>query len=250
MVVDFHQGATRLTVFRDMSEAMEIPECETPERRDGSRLDMAATQSPGEQMWQARMAALEERVVRLERELTETRVQASSDALTGVANRRSIEEAFTALRISGNRVVVALLDLDDFKAINDSFGHSMGDHVLVTTGKTLTHTVRPEDLVGRLGGDEFVVVLRDVTVGQAEHRLRHMLSLLSATPVVLHDQQAWFTASCGVTALAEGDTLSTLLRRADLALYRAKRSGKDCVVSQEHHLPLSPSEPLVAQKRA
>ena len=185
----------------------------------------------------ARLSAFEHRLALLERELTESRAQAASDALTGLANRRSIEESFRELQARGSSVVVALLDLDDFKTINDTFGHALGDAALTVTGKALTQAVRQNDVVGRLGGDEFVILMIDVTLAQAEHRLRLVLSTLAVTPAFLYGQQAWFSASCGAATIKDDDNLSSLLRRADHALYQAKRLGKNRVVCADHGAP-------------
>src|ERR671912_934349 len=98
-----------------------------------------------------------------------------------------------------------------FKRINDNLGHSCGDAVLTVISRTLTQAVRQQDIVGRLGGDEFIILMLDVTVPQAEHRLRQILSNLAAAPVMIDAEQAWFSVSCGAAKINDQDNLSSLL---------------------------------------
>jgi diguanylate cyclase (GGDEF)-like protein len=150
-----------------------------------------------------------------------------TDALTGcLSRRRFLEELREALE-RGDRGALILLDLDNFKQINDTYGHPTGDLVLIRSAKRIAHNLREEDLLGRLGGEEFAVLLPGLSLDDAlalAERLRDAVAAAgSEGPRV--------TASFGVVALDPRETLSGLLTRADRALYQAKQAGKDRVVS-------------------
>jgi diguanylate cyclase (GGDEF)-like protein len=146
------------------------------------------------------------------------RTAAATDPLTGVANRRAWEaEANRSLAHAvrtGEPLSVAILDLDDFKEVNDRLGHSAGDDLLRDLTSGWTHRLRQADLLGRYGGDEFVLCLPATDRSGAEE----ILQRLAAS----HD----FAWSGGVATAEEGDTLSSVLARADADLYRHKRSGR------------------------
>jgi diguanylate cyclase (GGDEF)-like protein len=146
------------------------------------------------------------------------RTAAATDPLTGVANRRAWEsEAARSLAHAtrtGEPLTFAILDLDDFKGVNDRLGHGAGDQLLRELATGWTHRLRGADLLGRYGGDEFVLCLPGTDRSGAEE----ILERLAAS-----HEFAW---SGGVATLEEGDTLGTVLARADADLYRQKRSGR------------------------
>jgi diguanylate cyclase (GGDEF)-like protein len=158
---------------------------------------------------------------RLEEEL---RHQANHDALTGLANRTKLNEV---LKLStGSDRAVLLIDLDDFKIINDSLGHKAGDDVLIEVANRLRNAVREDDLVARLGGDEFAIVLSN---GASRERALEVAERISTTMAPLMDingRQVHMHASVGVAAAAAGVTMEELLRSADVAMYQAKNAGK------------------------
>lgn len=153
-------------------------------------------------------------------------VLASTDPLTGIPNRRLFLERVAgavATAGPGRRSVVCLVDLDGFKAVNDTDGHAAGDALLVAVGAALGVAVRETDTVARLGGDEFAV-LADVTGGSAAllaDRLRAAVALAGGRHRV--------TASVGLAEVGPGDGVEDLLHRADVAMYRAKNGGGDRV---------------------
>lgn len=153
-----------------------------------------------------------------------------TDALTGVGNRRHLDEVLPPecerARRYGHPLALVLLDLDHFKLINDQHGHEAGDLVLRDTGELLRGFVRQSDVAVRLGGEEFVVLMPNTTLAEATSAARRLCGAIeshraTALPIV--------TASLGVAAMVPGDTPSSLLARADAALYRAKESGRNQV---------------------
>jgi diguanylate cyclase (GGDEF)-like protein/PAS domain S-box-containing protein len=158
--------------------------------------------------------------------------QAIHDPLTGLPNRALFVErlgrALTRAALRDERVVVLFLDLDRFKVVNDSLGHSAGDRLLVTVGDRLGAAVAPTDVVARFGGDEFVVLSTNVSSEETAELMAERLSAVIASPVALAEGEVFVTASIGI-ALSDGngDTPETLLRNADAAMYRAKELGRD-----------------------
>jgi diguanylate cyclase (GGDEF)-like protein len=159
--------------------------------------------------------------------------RAFHDPLTGLANRTLLVERLNdvlSLPVPGRSVAVLMLDLDDFKRVNDSLGHAAGDGLLREMSGRLRTALRPADLAARLGGDEFAIVLDDVrTPEDAEHAAERVLLALSL-PMTIGDRTVAVRASIGV-AVADGVHMSTdeLLRNADLAMYVAKAQGKSRV---------------------
>jgi diguanylate cyclase (GGDEF)-like protein/PAS domain S-box-containing protein len=161
--------------------------------------------------------------------------QAFHDSLTGLANRalfaHRVQHALDIHQRDPNAVGVVLLDLDGFKAANDSLGHSLGDALLVETGRRLVECVRPGDTVARLGGDEFAVLLEP---GEGEQEIRIVAERFIAAlaqPFRLHAHEVFVSASVGYATGSGGDDAEALLRNADLAMYRAKTAGKGRVAA-------------------
>ncbi len=165
---------------------------------------------------------------------------ANQDALTGSFNRRYfMEQATRQLKLaqrSGQPTSLIVLDIDHFKSVNDRYGHPTGDLVIRAVAKQLTACMRESDIVARIGGEEFVALLPDTGRAAAQiaaERLRLAIANASVSATGLAETIR-FTASLGLAlALEEGDTLETLLARADQALYAAKRGGRNCVMSDE-----------------
>jgi diguanylate cyclase (GGDEF)-like protein len=127
---------------------------------------------------------------------------------------------------------VALLDIDHFKKINDTFGHDVGDQVLVQFAKTLKQSFRETDVVGRYGGEEFVVIFPETSAELAKMALEKLSANLKSNPIHLNDGRTLpVTFSGGYTELPhKNETFDELLKRCDLALYQAKESGRNCLV--------------------
>jgi diguanylate cyclase (GGDEF)-like protein/PAS domain S-box-containing protein len=148
------------------------------------------------------------------------------DGLTGLLNRTAIEERIDAALGDDDEhdALVVFVDLDGFKAVNDTYGHDAGDAVLRAVAGRLRATVRPSDDIGRFGGDEFVMVCRDLAPG-AEHDLLARLAAALDDPVDIGGIRWRPAASFGCSRTRPGDDLSAVLRRADLAMFEAKRAG-------------------------
>jgi diguanylate cyclase (GGDEF)-like protein/PAS domain S-box-containing protein len=153
------------------------------------------------------------------------------DALTGLANRAlfhdRVNQALARSERSDNYVAVVFLDLDNFKTINDSLGHSAGDELLIVVANTLLGSLRKSDTAARLGGDEFAVLIEDVS--SREEVMNMALRMMKALrqPVMVAGQELTSTVSMGITFGIKGHTGDQLLRNADLAMYLAKEQGKD-----------------------
>ncbi|MGB6171951.1 MAG: bifunctional diguanylate cyclase/phosphodiesterase [Xanthobacteraceae bacterium] len=162
------------------------------------------------------------------------RFLAHHDALTGLANRaqlvQSLEQALAVLPLRRDGIAVHFLDLDRFKRVNDSLGRDGGDSLLKTVAERLRAVIRVEDVVARLGGDEFVLLQTGVAGRvQAEDFARRIVSAVTV-PMTLKDRPFLATVSVGVAlAPADGTNPERLLKSADLALYKAKADGRNCI---------------------
>lgn len=185
-----------------------------------------------QQAFRSTVSVFEQRLVDLEQKLAETEHEASVDPLTGALNRRGFDRTCQKWLQGGRQqFVIALFDLDGFKEINDTHGHPMGDRVLAVVAEALASAVRDDDIVARFGGDEFAVLASGLTLRQAEHRMKTVMSaLLAASPIP--DHRPALTLSCGIAECSAGDTRESLVHRADQALYEAKRLGKNRVATR------------------
>jgi diguanylate cyclase (GGDEF)-like protein len=156
---------------------------------------------------------------------------ATIDGLTGLRNRRWLDDTFPrqlerAARLN-QPAAVLVIDVDHFKTLNDRHGHLTGDAVLCRVSQLLTRHLRPADLVARYGGEEFAVMLPDTDIATARliaDRLRETIASDASGP---SSSLPAVTVSVGLAANQPGDTVTALLRRADEALYRAKRDGRN-----------------------
>ena len=149
--------------------------------------------------------------------------EASHDVLTGLANRALFADRVTAaLSRPGSRVSVVLMDLDDFKTVNDTLGHSVGDGLLVHVAQRMRAAVRPGDSVARLGGDEFAILFEKIAPDGVD-RVLHRLADALREPMQIDDHLLTIRASFGVAG--DGEDAGDLLRRADIAMYEAKARG-------------------------
>lgn len=163
----------------------------------------------------------------------EIRQIAYCDALTGLPNRvalkNKLERALTHAARTAGAVAVLMLDLDDFKQINDTIGHAKGDELLLQLTGRLRTLLGDQDTLARLGGDEFVLVLPDVrTPSEAAEKTERILAFLNEKPFDLGECQFFSSASVGITLYPrDGDDAETLLKHADMAMYAAKHDGRN-----------------------
>ncbi len=178
-----------------------------------------------------RAAELEQQVRALEAELRRLSEEVGTDVLTQVANRRGLMQAFEAEKArqerDGGPLAVGLLDIDNFKRLNDTLGHAAGDQALVGLAQHVRRSLRPVDVVARFGGEEFVVLLPGTAVDEAQKVLTRLQRELTASLFMHEGREVFVTFSAGVTAYRGGETIEQALERADEALYEAKRTGKN-----------------------
>ena len=165
----------------------------------------------------------------IERRVTELEVMAFHDSLTCLPNRRYIElkvkQALEEFQEFGRTPGLLVIDIDQFKLVNDRHGHETGDAVLKTTSDTLANSLRANDLIGRWGGDEFLVVLLDVDVATLREIAERCRALVSASGTLSGETRIYVTASVGATLAKQGDSNECTFDRADQLMYVSKSRG-------------------------
>ncbi len=186
---------------------------------------------------QTRIESLSSQVATLQEELQSVKEESMRDGLTGVYNRRAFDRHVKDLvdqnLVRRNGFAVLLLDIDDFKRINDTYGHPVGDRVILALANACRQVIRSDDFLARYGGEEFVLVLPGASRRNAVKKACHLCQSIAKTHYTLDDDQddltLSVTVSIGVSAFARGDNVESLLERADKALYKAKAGGKNRV---------------------
>lgn len=174
-------------------------------------------------------------LVRTREELSAQELLAQTDQLTGLYNRRCFDEQLekflkrAASLEEPRHLAMVMIDLDNFKPINDTFGHAAGDRVLVETARILRSSVRRSDLPCRLGGDEFALLLSDLPREQAEARCRQVWRTIGEMPPLDPGSPLRISASLGGVMFRPGESAAELLERADRELYRTKETGRNGV---------------------
>ena len=182
----------------------------------------------------AGVSTLEDSVQRMRGEREELRQAMRSDDLTGVLNRATVmaqlQRALEAARRTGQPLCVIMADLDFFKAVNDRHGHLVGDEVLRGVASRIKAAVREFDFVGRFGGEEFLLVLENTSLHTARQVAERVRRRVGDSPLHCETAEVVMTLSQGLTEAGAGDAPEGLIDRADRAMYRAKQSGRNCVV--------------------
>ncbi|WP_313024682.1 biofilm regulation diguanylate cyclase SiaD [Pseudomonas lopnurensis] len=179
-----------------------------------------------------KIARISDRYQTMLRDLNISLHEASTlDSLTGIANRRLLterlrEESERAKRYSRPMSVV-MLDIDRFKLINDEYGHEVGDRVLIEVVRVMEAETREQDLCGRWGGEEFLILMPESTAEEAEVVMQRLRDSIANLAVRVNNDLLGVTASMGVAELRTDETYSSTINRADVALLRAKRSGRN-----------------------
>ena len=179
----------------------------------------------------SKASGLTQRVNELEEEMQRLSDEVCTDQLTQVANRRGLMQAFEAERAraerSGAPLAIGLLDIDNFKRLNDELGHGAGDEALKSLAALVSNTLRPTDVVARFGGEEFVVLLPETPTVEAEAILTRLQRTLTGGLFMHEQKQVFVTFSAGITGYRPAETVEAALERADRGMYEAKRTGKN-----------------------
>lgn len=189
-----------------------------------------------------RLKESHERISKMYSELEQTKAISLSDPLTGVANRRALEQQLTSEISRSTRyglpLSLVMLDLDHFKRINDTYGHPVGDKVLITVADKVAKSLRQSDFLARIGGEEFVILLPETNLANAIATAEKLRADISRLRFKTHNTHLSATASMGVCEWSpEGMSAQQLLQFADQALYRAKQGGRNRVEAQSTPLP-------------
>ena len=182
-----------------------------------------------------RVREAEREVVRLREELAHASEMVRTDALTGALNRQGMDEAIerevARARRRNSPLSVALLDIDNFKKLNDTHGHEAGDQALVHLAQVVRETLRPTDTLARYGGEEFVIVLADTRLDDGVQAMVRVQRELTRKFFLHRNEKMLITFSCGVAELGPAESPADGVKRADQAMYLAKRAGKNRVVA-------------------
>lgn len=185
----------------------------------------------------ARVDEAEQEVARLQNELAETSEMVRHDQLTGALNRKGLDDTLDRELARAKRrqmpICVSLLDVDNFKALNDTYGHQTGDDALVHLARVIRETMRPHDTLARYGGEEFLIILPDTTLPDAVSALTRLQRELTKRFFLHKNEKLLITFSAGVTAFRDNEQRNDAIARADAAMYQAKKSGKNRVVSAD-----------------
>ena len=236
---DYHQ---KIDVYsKQISQAQGIAELNRiidDVMRD-TRTNQADALRARDDMLAARQQAqdAETRIITLESKLEQLTELVREDQLTGSLNRRGLDDVlereFNRADRRGFPLCIALLDLDDFKNLNDTHGHVAGDEALIYLVRVIKETLRSMDVIGRFGGEEFLIVLPDTKLEDAAQTVTRVQRELTKQIFMHQHMRLLITFSAGVALRLDGEDGKSLIQRADTALYRAKREGKNRVVCAE-----------------
>jgi diguanylate cyclase len=173
------------------------------------------------------------RVKALEQELVHISELVREDQLTGVLNRRGLDETLERelkrAERSKTAVCIAMLDIDNFKHLNDSLGHQAGDQALMHLTQVVKNTLRPSDSVGRYGGEEFIIILPITDLNAGVEAIQRLQRSLTKNFFMNNNERVLITFSAGVAMHTENENAENIIRRADKAMYKAKQAGKNRV---------------------
>jgi diguanylate cyclase len=187
------------------------------------------------------MEALAKQISSLNVELKKVKTKAMTDGLTKAYNREAFDSYIRKIvdqnSIKSSPFSLLMLDIDDFKKINDGYGHQIGDRVLVALVKKCAEFIRDEDFLARYGGEEFIIVLPGASLRNALKKAQRLRKTIAETHYTTDKEKGGkglsITVSIGASSFSKKDSVSTVIDRSDQALYQAKRTGKNRVVSEE-----------------
>jgi len=210
------------------------------------------------QRLQARLNEAEEKLLEQSEKIESHMAEARTDPLTRLPNRRAFDDELAELlaewESSQTRFCLMMVDIDRFKELNDHHGHLAGDHVLRSMARVLQTALRAGDMIARIGGEEFAAILPDTSDTGARRVTEKVRAAIAAQAFPYEEHRLKTTVSLGLTVVQFGDKSTSLLRRADEALYTAKRSGRNCAFFHDGRIcrrigpatgPSDEGEPLV-----
>lgn len=223
----------KISQASDISELSEVLDVVMQETR---AIQLNAQRSRDElREMRRRVEETEKEVDRLQTELAETSEMIRIDPLTGALNRKGMDDALEREAARAVRheamLCVGLLDIDNFKKLNDTYGHQVGDEALKHLATVIRETLRPQDTLARYGGEEFLILLPDTTLDAAVQTLTRLQRELTRKYFLHENQKMLITFSAGVAELAREEAARDAVKRADAAMYLAKRAGKNRVVA-------------------
>ncbi|MFN9748988.1 MAG: diguanylate cyclase domain-containing protein [Burkholderiales bacterium] len=229
----FHESVGRYADVIDKADSLESLAGVVREMVEESRAVQFLVQQTQNRLnnEHAKANELNNRVLELESELRRLAQEVSTDQLTQIANRRGLIATFdierSRLAREGGVLCIGLLDIDNFKRLNDELGHGAGDEALKALAEVVSKTLRPTDTVARYGGEEFVVLLPRTLQDEAQQILTRLQRSLTGGLFMHEEKPIFVTFSAGVTSYRLNERLEEALERADQALYEAKRTGKN-----------------------
>lgn len=187
--------------------------------------------------YEAQLEELNDRMSNLRQDLVAVREEMKRDSLTDAFNRgafdSAIKQSLNMHFILNQSITLVMIDLDNFKQVNDTYGHAAGDEVLRAMGECLARAfIRKSDLVARYGGDEFAVILNDTTAQNATQVVERFLQFVHAIKIPYAEEGTTVTCSAGYTEIHSSDTVESLIHRADRGLYKAKGAGRNQAVCE------------------
>ncbi len=202
--------------------------------------NMRAMVREKESLDQKRLDALSSQVEVLKKELNKARHTANTDGLTGVYNRKALDNYLRNMveqsQITRKPFSILMMDLDDFKKLNDTYGHGVGDRMLMAFTQKCSASVRSGDFLARYGGEEFTLILPSASLRNGTKKAKELCRSIASSQYAADDSPnpdvLSITVSIGVGAYRKGDTAKSLLERADQCLYKAKADGKNRVVAE------------------
>lgn len=234
---DFHDVlddcAVRISQAADIGELSDVVE----EMLRETRNTQESARRSGEELADLReqVETANQHILRLQRELDETSELVRHDPLTGALNRKGLDEALAReiarARRHGSGLCLALLDVDNFKQLNDTYGHRAGDDALRHLAVVIREAVRPQDVVGRYGGEEFLILLPDTQPDDASAVIVRLQRELTRRFFLADSQKLLITFSAGISRLQADEEPQAAIDRADKAMYAAKRAGKNRVLT-------------------